>query len=310
MRKTAAVAAMLAFAGTGCSSRLAKWRGGPKQPEAARTAVAGAMRRQISNAVDAGDGDFAARELRARLAKDPGDLEARLDLAAHYESVGFAELALEHYRLAGERFPDDEHVASKLARSLRGQGFAAEAARDLARFLESHPDASYQAFSWAGILHDESGQTIDGEEYHRQAIYRAPTAYAFLHNNLGQNLLGQGRPADAAAEFQRALKIEPRSEIARNNLAIALSHDLRTAILHMQSVSDPATAHNNLAAVLIEQGRYREARAELNLALGYQPGNASALRNLAILSELDGIPAEFKPKPRKSRFNPLSLNRR
>jgi tetratricopeptide (TPR) repeat protein len=294
-----------------CSSRLPNLRSGKKGPGAAApTAVARAAQREVRGAIDAGDGDLAVRQLRARLVAEPNDLGARLELAAHYEGSAAPDLALEHYRLATERFPSDERAAVRLARALRAQGFAREGAQWLGRFLEKNAEAGFSAYSWAGILHDESGQLIDGEEYHRQATYRAPTAYAFLHNNLGQNLLQQGRPGDAAAEFQKALRLEPRLEIARNNLAIALSADLRTALVHMQSVADPATAHNNLAAVLIEQGRYREARAELNLALGYQPGNAPALRNLALLSELDGLPASYQPKGKRSRSNGISQKRR
>ncbi|MEZ5352050.1 MAG: tetratricopeptide repeat protein [Bryobacteraceae bacterium] len=312
----AAVLVLTTVLAASCSFHLSRLRPAkrrqPMDPQSitAQTAVARATRRQVRNAVDAGEGDYLARQLRARLAADPADLDARLELASHYEAAGFPDLALEHFRLAADRFPQDEQVAIRLARSLRSQGFAADGARSLGRFLEANPDASFTAWSWAGILHDEAGLLIDGEEFHRQATYRAPTAYAFLHNNLGQNLQHQNRPADAAAEFRRALRLEPRSEIARNNLAIALSSDLREALLHMQSVADPTTAHNNLAAVLIEQGRYREARVELNLALGYQPGNAAALRNLAILSELDGLPAVFKSKQRASRNKGISQNRR
>ena len=43
----------------------------------------------------------------------------------------------------------------------------------------------------------------------------------------------------------------------------------REAVANWQSASDPATAHNNLAAVWIEKGNYPEARKELDLALGY-----------------------------------------
>jgi Flp pilus assembly protein TadD len=188
-----------------------------------------------------------------------------------------------------------------------------EAAAGIAVFLDRHADAGHVVYSWAGILHDEAGATIDGEEYHRQAIYRAAQPEAYLFNNLGQNLLEQKRPADAASEFRKALDLEPRSRLARNNLAIAISRDLagqagadpgqdlREALLHMQSVADPATAHSNLAAVLIEQGRYREARAELNLALGYKPGNAAALRNLGLLARLDGQPATVPAKAKRNR---------
>jgi hypothetical protein len=50
---------------------------------------------------------------------------------------------------------------------------------------------------------------------------------------------------------------------------MALAETPTEAVLHLQSISDPATAHSNLAAMLIEQGKYADARKELDLALGY-----------------------------------------
>ena len=68
-----------------------------------------------------------------------------------------------------------------------------------------------------------------------------------------------------------------------------------------QSTSDPATAHNNLAAVWIEKGNYPEARRELDLALGYNRAHPAALRNLELVARLDGSPATLKAKPLDSR---------
>jgi hypothetical protein len=70
----------------------------------------------------------------------------------------------------------------------------------------------------------------------------------------------------------------------------------------MQSVSDPATAHSNLAAVLIEQGQYQQARAELNIALGYRNDHPAALSNLQLVSELDGKPFAVPPHVQASRW--------
>jgi len=266
-----------------------------------QTAVAGAMRTQVRNAVQAGDGDWRVAELRRRMTLEPGNLALRLELASYYERAGYPELAAEHYRLASERFPDASSAFLGLAKALRAQGLSKEAAEVLTRFLETHPDSASIVYSWAGIVSDEAGLLIEGEEFHRQAIYRSREPQAALFNNLGQNLLLQNRPADAAPEFRKALKIHPRSEIARNNLAIALASDPREAIVHMRSVTDPATAYSNLAAVLIEQGRYQDARAALGSALQFMPGNQAALRNLALLAQLDGGPASAALKHGKSK---------
>ena len=66
----------------------------------------------------------------------------------------------------------------------------------------------------------------------------------------------------------------------------------------MQSVTDPASAHNNIAVALMETGKYTEARHEIEVALGYNRQNTAALNNLRLLSELDGKPAEIQAAAR------------
>jgi len=62
-------------------------------------------------------------------------------------------------------------------------------------------------------------------------------------------------------------------------------------------------AHNNLAAWLIEQGRWPEARLELQAALEANPGFAPALANLRLVSESDGQPATMNLAARPKRVN-------
>jgi Tfp pilus assembly protein PilF len=70
-------------------------------------AVTQNMQRQVQNARDVGDGDFALRQLREKLVKNPNDLDARLEIADHFKRSGSVDLAIENYRLASERFPDN-----------------------------------------------------------------------------------------------------------------------------------------------------------------------------------------------------------
>jgi len=256
------------------------------------SAVATVMKRHAINAVDAGDGDLRVRALRQKMAAEPDNLAVRLELARHYERAGYPELAVEHCRLAAARFPGSVEVQLSLARLLRDQGLTAEAAAGLARYLEPQKATRdlWTAWSWLGILRDDLGALPAAELAHREALKLRPGQDS-LHNNLGYNLLLQGRNGEAADEFRRALDIRPASQIARNNLGQALTSQPGQALLHWQSVSDPATAHSNLGAVLIERGQYRDARREIDIALGYRRDHPAALRNLQLVSELDGQPA-------------------
>jgi Flp pilus assembly protein TadD len=245
------------------------------------------MHRQVVNAVDAGEGDLRVRELRARLAAYPDDLPARLELAKRYSAAGFPEVAIEHYRLAAARWPDNAGVAVLLARSLDAAGATAEARMSIEGFLAAHAAPAAGAWSWAGILQDRTGDYPAGERSHRKAVEQQ-SGSAPLHNNLGYNLLLQGRHAEAAEEFRRALGLEPGSAIARSNLAIALAERPAEAVETWASVTDPASAHNNLGAILLERGDHAGARRAFQTALGYNNHHPAALSNLRLVDIRDG----------------------
>jgi len=80
-----------------------------------------------------------------------------------------------------------------------------------------------------------------------------------------------GRWADAEPAHRQALQLNPRSAVARDNLGLALANldQPDQALAAWQAASSAATAHNNLAAVLIEKEKYPEARRQLEIALSY-----------------------------------------
>ena len=254
--------------------------------------------RQVRNAIDAGDGDFQLAHLRERVLAAPTDLSFRLELAGAYEAKGYPELSIDHYRLAIAQHPDAPESQLRLARALVAVHHQAEAISGYSAFLAGHPAAAPLYLSWLGILEDDAGDWKAGEIAHRDALRRAIALHQesdYLHNNLGFCLLTLGQHEEAAEEFRAALRLKPASEIARHNLAAALATDAHPnaaeAILNFQSVNEPAAAHNNMAALLIEQGKYSQARQEIDQALAFNHTYPAALRNLQILAELEGKPA-------------------
>jgi Flp pilus assembly protein TadD len=266
-----------------------------QHPQVAHSyAVNDTMARQVRNATDEGEGDYRIKVLRRRVAANPHDLPARLELAELYREAGFPDIAIEHYRLAASQHPDSASVAIQIAKTLRSMQMSGEARSVLEVFTTSHPKASADASSWLGILRDEALQYENAEADHRAALALAPDNDAF-HNNLGYNLLLQKRNTEAAVEFRKALELNPASKTARNNLGLAAPGE---ALKTWNSGMDAATAHNNLAAVFIEQGDYVAARKEIDSALGYNKDHSAALRNLQLLTELDGGVAQM-PQTRK-----------
>lgn len=286
-----------------CVRQVRTVSGLPPMPSAQLSAKKpSAMERQVQNARDAGEGDYLVRSLREKMAAEPDNLAVRLELIDHYTRGGYPELALEHCRLAATRFPDSAAVQLAMTKLLREMKMPGQAEQGLTAFLTTHPQKSPDCQSWLGILHDESGNWSAGEQAHRAALALDPNLDS-LHNNLGYNLLMQGRSKEAAQEFGEALRLRPDSEVARNNLGMALASTPQEALLHWQSVSDPATAHSNMAALLIKQKRYADARQELDLALGYNKTHAAALNNLRLVSELDGKPAVIPLKPARTKWS-------
>lgn len=292
-RVMAAAACLLVLAG--CSQRS---RRAHQPPATAVPAVHSMLNRQIVNALDAGEGDYALSTLRRKLAADPADPGIRLELARRYLELGFPDLALEHARLAAERFPHLAEARVEQARALRALGFRREAVGVLESFLRAHPKVSASVPAWLGVLWDELGQWRQGEAAHRAAVAMAPERDD-LYNNLGYNLLRQGRHQEARQALERALELNPESRAARNNLGLVLAALDAGALEAFRRTSDPATAHNNLACALIEQGRFAEARRELESALAYNRNHAAALGNLRLLAELDGLlpAAALRPAP-------------
>jgi Flp pilus assembly protein TadD len=229
-------------------------------------------------------------------------LATRLELAHRYQSLGFPEVAIEHCRLACERAPDSDDAHIALAKMLRDDHRTGEGVKVLADYAAKRESAGVTVWAWLGLLNDETGDSKSGETAHRRALALAPTRDD-LHNNLGYCLLLQKKNKEAAEEFRAALRLNAKSVVATNNLAAALGEGSpKEALERLQSVADPATAHSNLAAVLIEAGRYDEARKEIEKALSYNQQNPAALSNLALVSQMDGKPAEVKAavRPEKS----------
>ncbi len=257
------------------------------------------MQRQVLNAVDAGEGNPRVRELRKRMAAEPENVKARLELAEEYGRIGYVELELEHLRLAAERFRESEDVLVALSRALVRSKQVGEAAQRLGEYLAGHAKASANVLSWAGIAQDELGNFPNGEAYHRRAAMSAPGRDT-LHNNLGYNLLMQGRKSEAAEEFRRALELNPASETARNNLGLALGDQPAAAITQFRQASDLAVAHNNLAAYLYEKGDLAGARKELELALEYRKDMPQILDNLRKVAAVDGKPIHLPSSEQRS----------
>ena len=254
-----------------------------KKAAAPDDALRAIFAQQIQGAFNPVTDDQRFKTLQSRLKLNPADTAARLDLGVLYENYRLHDDAFEQYRQALTTQPSDA-AALGLSRSARWTARSVEAIPLLDAYVRTHPSAS----SWneLGLLYDAAGNFKAGESALREAVTQ-DAASDRLHNNLGYNLLLQHRPELAENEFRRALELNPKSAMTRNNLGMVLARrgDLDGALEQFMAAADAATAHNNLAVVLLEVGRYEESRQQLVKALAIRHYFAPALANFKLVQE-------------------------
>ncbi|HKQ47769.1 MAG TPA: tetratricopeptide repeat protein [Phycisphaerae bacterium] len=121
-----------------------------------------------------------------------------------------------------------------------------------------------------------AGMTDRPAELYRRALEGRPDDDHF-HKNLGLLLKRQSRFADAAAEFETVIRLNPQSAEGHHNLAAMYVRLGRTSdsIRHYEEAirlrRNWPEAHANLAAALLQLGRLDEAIREYEKALQLQP---------------------------------------
>lgn len=198
------------------------------------------------------DRKYAEAEARLRQLQreHPDDLEV-LSLSGWYATLREQpEEAAAAYRRMLEKAPGTR-AATKLAQTQWQSGDRAGAISSLEQWTNSHPDDSFSRYLLAGL-------------------YRA-----------------MDRTGDARQQLEKVLEISPNNAPALNDLAWLLrTADPRRA----QALAERATqlapqspqALDTLAAVLMEQGRDRQAVDVLRRAVDLAPGNPSVAYRLAL----------------------------
>jgi tetratricopeptide (TPR) repeat protein len=137
----------------------------------------------------------------------------------------------------------------------------------------------------AGLTWRQCAMYVDRETLWRTTIARNPACW-MAHNNLGGDLLQAGRPDEAMASIQTALKYAPDNAAAHTNLGNALwqKRQMDGAFAQykraLEIEPDNVGAHNNLGNALLQTGRVNEAIAHYEKALAIRPDFAKAHTNL------------------------------
>lgn len=163
-----------------------------------------------------------------------------------------------------ERFPNQQVFAERLARIYAGLDKAADEASAWERFLRVSPtpEDACPAVAEAYWRADEKEKSLEASIRCRDF----DPLSGELHYYLGRAYERAGRPADARASYEAALKVEPPHV------------DTRVA----------------LAGMLLREGRTREALDTIRVALPVNPDNADVLLMAGIAQQRLGQRAEAR----------------
>ncbi|KAL1486898.1 hypothetical protein MTO96_031168 [Rhipicephalus appendiculatus] len=209
---------------------------------------------------DIGNSDLAIKHYRLAIELWPDHASAHNNLGTLLTS---AEEAEHHFRYALHVNPNHPGAHFNLANIYSKQGQKDVARTLLERAVELDPDFC-EAYSSLAALATEKGDLAEAERLHHMAL-SSDDRNADARNNYGTFLQSLGRTEEAVTQYQRALDIQQNHTVALLNAA----RSLRSMNLNVQAESlykralavepDPQVM-DNLAVFYVNAGRLDEAR--------------------------------------------------
>ncbi len=210
---------------------------------------------------------------------------AHFNLGLAFRQKGYYVEALREYQLAIERGEDPALVQQAIAEVhlLRKDVAAAVATYD--QLLEGQPD-SPKLWNEKGVALHQDGRYADAASCYARAL-EADARYALASNNLGVSHYHAGDAEAAAEAFHRALDVAPTFVKARLNLALLfmkgkrLQQSLEAFRQVLLDAPEHAVAWNGVGLVLTDLRKFEEARNAFARATQSRPNFAEAHYNLS-----------------------------
>lgn len=255
---------------------------------------------------DRGEAEPAVEHLKRALGAEPGYLPALLRLGDLELERNRPEGAGGYFSRALEADPSSAAAHYGLGRIAYNRGDYPTAIRELEAVLEEQPGAANVQY----LLGQAYRATGDLEKAKEHLARFAPGNVSFsdplveelqdlvkgagLHIDRGIHLFGEGRYAEAIAEYKAAIAADPDNLTAQRGLALvqAQSGDLDGAIEQLHKVLAMAPHHKlarlDLGTTLLEKGDLNGAVRELRGLLRDDPGFKEAHFNLGVALSRQG----------------------
>ena len=174
---------------------------------------------------------------------------------------------------------------------------------------------SFLANNNIGVILVRKGQLEEAIAHFQKALQRHPDdpeardnlgiAFAKVHGNYANQLVGMGRDAEAIIEFGKALNICPDFADARHDLAVLLLHKGRVdeAIAQFWEIRiknpDDVMASFDLGNAYFQNGQMDESVASYQIALKIKPDDVAVRNNLGMALLRKGMADEAVVQFRK-----------
>ena len=151
------------------------------------------------------------------------------------------------------------------------------------QILRSDP-RHFDSLHLLGLVHVQQGALERGVRHITEAIDVRPD-FAEAHYNLGNALLSLGRPGEALASLERAIRLSPKDPLYHFERGNALKELGRGAEARQSFEATLALApryaeaHNNIGILLKDEDRFAEALGHYDKAISLKPGYAEAHSN-------------------------------
>lgn len=224
--------------------------------------------------------------LEAAVRSRPKFAEAHEKLAVIAYKQGRMDDAVRHYRDYVRLKPDDAEKLSALGLILSTQGNP-EGKLLTSRAAALAPDSPSCRNNHGHVLLQQNRYADAAIEF--EAALRQDPDNADAHNNLGIAWTAIGRPDDAIKEFRAALALRPEDARTRSNLGLLLANKglMDEAMTQLEGAvrSNPLSgdSHAILAEVLARQNKVERARDHYQQAVRLTPNNAVVHNKFGLL---------------------------